>query len=287
MEHEHEEGGEKKILHATINGVAVEAEENETILHCARRYGVYIPTLCELDDIDHTPGTCRVCLVEFEMPSGDGKTKLATSCNTPVVEGMVVQTRSPRARSAQRLQVELILADHDQDCATCVRHGSCELQDVAQFVGLHENRFYNPSFVEKRPVDDSSPAMIRDMSKCVRCQRCIAICRDGQGVDALFGVVVPGAQGDHELVHQRQDGTDRGLERKPELHAVAQKGEAADRGRRWRRGHWGHGVGFGHGVVASTWLSRSDSSRLHLASMSMSRPASAKAGGLARRVTRM
>ncbi len=188
MEHEHEEAGAKKILHATINGVAVEAEENETILHCARRYGVYIPTLCELDDIDHTPGTCRVCLVEFEMPSGDGKTKLATSCNTPVVEGMTVQTRSPRARSAQRLQVELLLADHDQDCATCVRHGSCELQDVAQFVGLHENRFYKPSFVEKRPVDDSSPAMIRDMSKCIRCQRCIAICREGQGVDALVQV---------------------------------------------------------------------------------------------------
>ena len=187
MEKEINIGGEKKIVHATINGLAVEAEENETILHCARRYGVYIPTLCELDDIDHTPGTCRVCLVEFEVPNGSGE-KLATSCNTPVVEGMVVQTRSPRARGAQRLQVELLLADHDQDCATCVRHGNCELQDVAQFVGLHENRFYKPEFVEKRPIDDSSPAMIRDMSKCIRCQRCVAICREGQGVDALIQI---------------------------------------------------------------------------------------------------
>jgi len=101
---------------------------------------------------------------------------------------MVVQTRSPRARGAQRLQVELLLADHDQDCATCVRHGNCELQDVAQFVGLHENRFYKPEFVEKRPIDDSSPAMIRDMSKCIRCQRCVAICREGQGVDALIQI---------------------------------------------------------------------------------------------------
>lgn len=189
MDNHHNNGAEKKIVHATINGMAVEAQENETILHAARRYGVYIPTLCELDDIDHTPGTCRVCLVEFETPHGTG-TKLATSCNTPVVEGMTVQTRSPRARSAQRLQVELLLADHDQDCATCVRHGACELQDVAQFVGLHENRFYDPAFIEKRPVDDSSPAMIRDMTKCVRCQRCIAICRDGQGVDALIQVGV-------------------------------------------------------------------------------------------------
>jgi len=189
MEPEFPEGEEKKVLHATINGLAVEAEENETILHCARRHGIYIPTLCELDDIDHTPGTCRVCLVEFEIP-GNGKSKLATSCNTPIIEGMTVQTRSPRARQAQRLQVELLLADHDQDCATCVRHGNCELQDVAQFVGLHENRFYDPSFVTAREVDDSSPAMIRDMTKCIRCQRCIAICRDGQGVDALIQVGV-------------------------------------------------------------------------------------------------
>jgi len=187
MEPELPEGEEKPALHATINGLAVEAEPNETILHCARRHGIYIPTLCELDDIDHAPGTCRVCLVEFTTP-GNSKAKLATSCNTPVVEGMTVQTRSPRARNAQRLQVELLLADHNQDCATCVRHGNCELQDVAQFVGLHENRFFDRSFVAARELDDSSPAMIRDMSKCIRCQRCIAICRDGQGVDALIQI---------------------------------------------------------------------------------------------------
>ncbi len=187
MEPEYTEGEEKKIVHATINGMAVEAEENETILHCARRHGIYIPTLCELDDIDHMPGTCRVCLVEFKTPAAV-QAKLATSCNTPVVEGMTVQTRSPRARNAQRLQVELLLADHNQDCATCVRHGNCELQDVAQFVGLHENRFFDPAFIKTREVDESSPAMIRDMTKCIRCQRCIAICRDGQGVDALVQV---------------------------------------------------------------------------------------------------
>jgi len=187
MEPEFPEGEDKPVVHATINGLAVEAEANETILHCARRHGIYIPTLCELDDIDHTPGTCRVCLVEFNVP-GNGKYKLATSCNTPVVEGMDVQTRSPRARQAQRLQVELLMADHRQDCATCVRHGNCELQDVAQFVGLHQNRFFEPSRVAAREIDASSPAMIRDMTRCIRCQRCVAICRDGQGVDALIQV---------------------------------------------------------------------------------------------------
>ncbi|HEY0282522.1 MAG TPA: [FeFe] hydrogenase, group A, partial [Rhizomicrobium sp.] len=176
---------EETTVHATINGQAVEAVENESILHCARRYGIHIPTLCELDDIDHTPGTCRVCLVEIRVP-GNTNSNLATSCNTPVVEGMTVQTRSPRAREAQRLQVELLLADHNQDCATCVRHGSCELQDVAQFVGLQTNRFFDPVRMAAREIDDSSPAMIRDMTKCIRCQRCIAICRDGQGVDALI-----------------------------------------------------------------------------------------------------
>jgi ferredoxin hydrogenase gamma subunit len=178
-------------VHGTINGHAVTAEPNETILHCARRYGVYIPTLCELDDIDHTPGTCRVCVVEITMPNAKGLrvaagTHLATACNTPMVEGIEIKTRTKRVREAQRLQVELILADHRQDCATCVRHGSCELQDVAQYVGLYENRFFDPVRVAARPIDTSSPAMIRDMTRCIRCQRCIAMCRDGQGVDALI-----------------------------------------------------------------------------------------------------
>lgn len=176
---------EKYTISGTINGQPVKAEPNETILHCARRYGVYIPTLCELDDIDHFPGTCRVCVVEITLPDAKAS-HLATSCNTPMVEGIEVKTRTRQVREAQRLQVELILADHNQDCATCVRHGNCELQDVAQFVGLYENRFFDPVRVAARPIDDSSPAMIRDMTKCIRCQRCIAMCRDGQGVDALI-----------------------------------------------------------------------------------------------------
>lgn len=167
-----------------LNGAAVTASAGETILQTARRNGVHIPTLCEMDDIDHAPGTCRVCLAEIRN-RGYSTPLIVTACNTPVQEGMKVYTRSPRVREMQRLQVELLLADHHQDCATCIRHGNCELQDVAQFVGLRTNRFFSPARVAARPVDDSSPAMIRDMRKCIRCQRCIAICRDGQGVDAL------------------------------------------------------------------------------------------------------
>ncbi len=172
------------IVHATLNGLAVTATAGETILKCARRHGVHIPTLCELDDIDHAPGTCRVCLVEIRVP-GQDKTHVVTSCTTPLREGLEIQTRTRRVREMQKLQVELLLADHDQDCATCIRHGNCELQDVAQFVGLRTNRFVDPVRIAARPKDTSSPALIRDMSKCIRCQRCIAICREGQGVDAL------------------------------------------------------------------------------------------------------
>lgn len=168
----------------TINGKACTAFPNETILSCARRHDVYVPTLCELDDIDHTPGTCRVCLVEI-VQAGMERPQIVTSCNTPVREGMEVMTRSKRARDMQRLQVELLMADHLQDCATCIRHGNCELQDVAQFVGLTENRFFDRARTEARPIDMSSPSMIRDMRRCVRCQRCVAVCRYHQEVDAL------------------------------------------------------------------------------------------------------
>ncbi len=168
-----------------INGKDVAFEENETILNAARRTGHYIPTLCELADINHTPGTCRVCLVELHRADGSAP-HVTTACNTPMEEGLEVFTRTKRVREMQRLQVELILADHDQDCATCVRHGDCELQDVAQFVGLSKSRYHNAEKVMAREVDESSPAMIRDMTKCIRCQRCVTVCRDVQSVDALI-----------------------------------------------------------------------------------------------------
>ncbi len=168
----------------TINGQPCKGFPNEPILQCARRHEIYIPTLCEMDDIDHTPGTCRVCVVDI-LQEGRKKHQTVTSCNTPVRDGMVVDTKSRKVRDMQRLQVELLMADHLQDCATCVRHGDCELQDLAQFVGLTENRFFDRERTLAREVDCSSPALIRDMQRCVRCQRCVAVCRYHQKVDAL------------------------------------------------------------------------------------------------------
>lgn len=108
-----------------------------------------------------------------------------TSCNTPMTAGMQVSTRTQVVREKQRLQVELLLADHDQDCATCVRHGKCELQDVAQFVGLQRTRFGKRAYFAGRTRDFSSLSVSRDMTKCIRCHRCLHVCRDVQGTDVL------------------------------------------------------------------------------------------------------
>ncbi len=171
-------------MKAYINGKVVNFKENETILEVARRNDHFIPTLCEMNDIDHTPGTCRVCLTEIKRVD-DPRLYLVTSCDTPMEEGMQVFTRSAAVRENQRLQVEMLLADHNQDCASCVRHGNCELQDVAQFVGLQQTRYNNPGFYENRTRDFSSPSVVRDMSKCIRCYRCVTVCREIQGTDVL------------------------------------------------------------------------------------------------------
>lgn len=167
-----------------INHKIVEFEPGQTILEVARKNGHFIPTLCEMSQLQHTPGTCRVCLVEIKRRN-DPRLYLVTSCNTPMEEDMEVLTRSQRVRNSQRLQVEMLLADHDQDCASCVRHGNCELQDVAQFVGLQQTRYHYPDFFKQRTKDFSSPAIVRDMSKCIRCNRCVSVCRNVQGTDVL------------------------------------------------------------------------------------------------------
>jgi ferredoxin hydrogenase gamma subunit len=170
-------------MNARIDGRDIGFEDGQTILEAARKNGCFIPTLCELADIGHAPGTCRVCLVEIRKDE-EAPPVIVTSCNTPMQEGLVVRTRTPELRRMRRLQVELLLADHDQDCAACVRHGDCELQDLARVVGLPQDRpvLPNPGGGRTR---SQGPAVSRDMGKCLRCLRCLAVCRNIQGVDAL------------------------------------------------------------------------------------------------------
>ena len=169
-------------MNAFINGREYSFEPGETILQVAKRNGIFIPTLCHFQPLGHKPGTCRVCLVE--VTDAEGRSELVTSCNTPMLEGMKVETRSVRARKAQKLQVELIFADHDQDCIACARHGNCELQDLGEYVGLSSNRFA-PRLNSERPLDTTMRGMVRDMTKCIRCLRCVEVCRKVQGVAAL------------------------------------------------------------------------------------------------------
>lgn len=167
---------------AFINGVTVAIEPNDTILQAARRAGIFIPTLCEFAALNHRPGTCRVCLVEVERPQGGRE--IVTSCDTKIEPGMRIRTRTPEVRRRQKMQVELLFADHDENCSSCKRHGKCEMQDVALWTGA-DRAGLSGRYRAGRTADDSAPAMRFDGSKCIRCLRCIEVCRQVQGVSAL------------------------------------------------------------------------------------------------------
>ncbi len=167
-------------MNAIINGTAITFSEGETILDAARRNGFFIPSLCVFNALDHKPAVCRVCLVECTFPSGEKQ--LVTSCSTPMEEGMVIVTDSAEVRARQRAQVELVFADHDLSCESCARQSDCELQDLREQVGLPVQSL--PPRGKIRPLDGLR-GLVRDMSKCVRCMRCVEVCRSVQGVAAL------------------------------------------------------------------------------------------------------
>ena len=170
-------------MKAYINDKEIEFSAGETVLQAARRVGIFIPTLCAYMPLDHTPGTCRVCLVEMTK-AGETEKRIVTACTTPLEEGMRVATRTPAVRRMQRMQVAWIFADHDQDCASCARYGNCELQDLALYVGLRDNGC-DGRFTAKRPDDWSATGVVRDVNKCIRCGRCVEVCRSVQGLSAL------------------------------------------------------------------------------------------------------
>lgn len=171
-------------MKAHINGQEYSCEANDTILDVARRHGVYIPTLCEMHDMGHAPGTCRVCLVEVHR-DGDTQPSFVTACDTPLQDGARVFTRTPRVQALRRAQLDLLLAEHNQDCASCNRHGDCELLDVAEVLGVQQGSFCPPRGESCQAVADDSGAIVYDASRCIRCMRCVAMCRDIQAVDAL------------------------------------------------------------------------------------------------------
>lgn len=163
------------MIHLTIDGEPIKVKEGTTILEAAKLLNVHIPTLCHHED-QAVKAVCRICVVEVE-----GQRLLPAACSTPVTEGMVVKTASPKVIKARKNIMELILARHPQDCLVCSKNGSCELQKVAKDLNMNRPNRYEMQVRDAR-FDNSSPSIVRDMSKCILCNRCVEACSKKQGV---------------------------------------------------------------------------------------------------------
>lgn len=164
-----------KLINLTIDGEKIEVPEGTTILQAASLLNVHIPILCYHED-QAVKAVCRICVVEVE-----GQRLLPAACSTPVSEGMVVKTASPKVIAARKNIMELILARHPQDCLNCSKNGSCELQKIARDLNMTRPDRYEQDIRSAR-FDDSSPSIVRDMRKCILCNRCVEVCSSKQGV---------------------------------------------------------------------------------------------------------
>ena len=172
-----------EMVTLTIDGIKVEAPKNSTVLEAARKAGIKIPTLCFLKGVNEI-GACRMCVVEVK-----GARSLQTSCVLPVSEGMEVITNSPAVRESRKVTLELLLSDHNLECPTCIRNLNCELQTLAEELGIQSIRY--PGVKSKAQYDDFSPSIVRDTSKCILCRRCVSTCHNVQSV----GVISPNYRG--------------------------------------------------------------------------------------------
>jgi NADH-quinone oxidoreductase subunit G/NADP-reducing hydrogenase subunit HndD len=162
-----------EMITLTIDGKKVEVPKGATILDAAKKLGIRIPTLCYHPELS-LEGACRVCVVEVE-----GARTLVASCVFPAAEGMVVKSNSPAVREGRKMVVELLLANHPQDCLTCQRSLNCELQNMAMDMGIREQRFEGAK--KHYDKDLSNLSLVRDQDKCILCGRCIRVCSERQG----------------------------------------------------------------------------------------------------------
>jgi NADH dehydrogenase/NADH:ubiquinone oxidoreductase subunit G len=171
------------MLKVTINDSEVSTREGTTILEAARENGIDIPTLCYHERL--TPvGVCRVCVVEVE-----GSRTLVGSCHTPVTEGMIIHTHSPNVIAARKVIVELLLASHPDSCLVCDKANVCELRKLAAELDIGLPRFRLRKHFY--PIEDVSPYVVRDLSKCILCRRCVRACREIAGQN-VFGIAYRG-----------------------------------------------------------------------------------------------
>ena len=165
------------MINLTIDGVAVSVPEGSTVLEAAKLANINIPTLCYLKDVQQI-GACRLCLVQVEKARA-----LAAACVMPVSEGMVVHTNTPALRAQRRVNLELLLSAHNRECTSCIRSENCELQALCREYAVKEYPYDGAK--KEAHIDDLSPSIVRDSSKCVYCRRCVATCTNIQKVGAI------------------------------------------------------------------------------------------------------
>jgi bidirectional [NiFe] hydrogenase diaphorase subunit len=162
-----------RVRTLTIDGKDIGAREDETILEVARENGIWIPTLCQLDGLS-TVGACRLCIVEVK-----GTSKLLPACTTRVEEGMEVTADSERLHAYRKMIMELLFAEGNHICSVCVANGNCELQWLAQRLGVDHIRF--PYLYQHRTVDASHARFAVDHNRCILCTRCVRVCDEVEG----------------------------------------------------------------------------------------------------------
>ena len=167
------------MINVKINGVEYSVPAGSTVLEACKYTNIDIPTLCYLKDINEI-GACRLCLVEVTGARG-----MVAACVYPAADGMEIQTNTPKVRAARKTNLELVLSAHEKKCLTCIRSTTCELQKLAQEYKVDEDRFCYTDKAEKKPLDLSSPSIIRDNNKCILCRRCVAACTKMQGIGAI------------------------------------------------------------------------------------------------------
>lgn len=179
------------MVNLKINGKSVSVPEGSTVLEAAKAANIEIPTLCFLNGVN-CAGSCRMCVVEATGARG-----LVAACVYPVTEGMEVQTNTPKCRQSRKMTLELLLSAHKKKCLTCSRNNTCELQRLSTEYEADADKF--ASDMPDTPLDTSSPFLIRDNDKCINCRRCVAACKNLQGVEAIgpigrgFAVHIGGA----------------------------------------------------------------------------------------------
>ena len=168
--------GNNKIQ-LTIDGQSITVPKGTSVLEAARSAGIYIPTLCYDEDLEPY-AACRMCIVEI-----DGMNGLPTACTTTASDGMVVRTDTEEVNSVRRMICEMLIADHPADCLSCSSNQKCELQKIASYLGVAQQRLEK---LEREPIlDDSNPFFVRDLSKCILCGKCVRVCHEIRGVGAI------------------------------------------------------------------------------------------------------